>query len=62
MPLNLGVLMRALLATAMIVLLAGAMLAACQRDPSDTPVAWWRPDPTQQGGGGGGAGGGGGGM
>ena len=52
MPLNLGVLMRALLATAMIVLLAGAMLAACQRDPSDTPVAWWRPDPTQQGGGG----------
>jgi hypothetical protein len=51
--------MRLLLAT-MILLLAGSALAACQTAPSDTPVAWWRPDPTQQGSGGGGAGAGGG--
>jgi Spy/CpxP family protein refolding chaperone len=54
--------MRAMLAAAMILLLAGSVLAACQTDPSYTPVAWSRPDPTQQGGGGGGAGAGGGGM
>jgi hypothetical protein len=49
--------MRLLLAT-MILLLAGSALAACQTAPSDTSIAWWRPDPTQQGGGGGGGGGG----
>ena len=53
--------MRLLLAT-MILLLAGSALTACQTAPSDTPIAWWRPDPTQQGSGGGGAGAGGGGM
>jgi Spy/CpxP family protein refolding chaperone len=56
---NPGGAMRPLLAATMILMLAGWALAACQADPSDAPVAWWRPDPTQQGGGGGGAGGGG---